>query len=498
MAKPRKLLVFSINLHFSSRINPVLEDAMKEFVQNNYKTRHNFRARMIVRVGASAARIVMLFVLLSAGSPPSGNWAGLSRSGAHAAEDPDSASKYEKAKTKRRHAVGQQCGKKLEQIQAELEGERWSQARSLLTGALDSACKSSYEKSQVWNFLAYTYYSMDSFREAINSYKKVIAEPETDERMKTSVYYSIAQLYFAVEDYKNAAYFLETWMKESDVIGADGKVMLAQAYYQLNRKTDSLRFVGEAIDDWQKGGKIPKENWWGLQRVLYYEKKDYRRVVEVLKKLIKHYPKYSYWRQLGGMYGELDQDINQLIANEVLYLGGAELKEKELLGLAYLFMGADSPYLAAKVVEKGIKDSVIQVTAKNMEFLGQVWQQAQEGEKARAALEQAAKLSDQGKIWARLAGVYLDIGEDAKAVRASRNALNKGGLKRNDLTYMVMGNAQLNLNCYNEAIKAFEKAAEDKRSSKFADKWIEYSRREGSRRGKLIEMGAKIEGCARA
>ncbi|HAD08072.1 MAG TPA: histidine kinase, partial [Porticoccaceae bacterium] len=254
----------------------------------------------------------------------------------------------------------------------------------------------------------------------------------------------------------------------------------------------------EAIDEWQKKGNTPKENWWGLQRVLYYDKKDYRRVVGVLKKLIKHYPKYSYWRQLGGMYGELDQEINQLITNEVLYLAGVELKEKELLGLAYLFIGADSPYLAAKVVEKGIKDSVIPVTSKNMEFLGHAWQQAQEGDKARSALEQAAKLSDQGKIWARLAGVYLDIGDDKKAVRASRNALNKGGLKRNDLTYMVLGNAQLNLNCYNDAIKAFEKASQDKRSRKFADKWIEYSRREGARREKLIEMGANIAGCTRA
>ena len=475
-----------------------MEAALHAFIQNENRTHPYSPSRMAARVGARSAFILVLFTLLWAGSLASGKWTEFLWSSAHAAEDADSAGKYDQVKTRKRHAVGQRCGDKLEQVQAELAGERWSQARSLLMAALDSACRSSYEKSQVWNFLAYAYYSMDNFKEAINSYKKVIAEPETDERLKTSVYYSIAQLYFAVEDYENAARFLETWMQESDVVGADSKVLLAQAYYQLNRKTESLKFVGEAIDDWRKKGKTPKESWWGLQRVLYYDQKDYRRVVGVLKNLIKHYPKYSYWRQLGGMYGELDQGTNQLIANEVLYLAGVELQEKELLGLAYLFMGADSPYLAAKVVEKGIEDSVIQVTARHMEFLGQVWQQAREGDKARAALEQAAKLSDQGKIWARLAGVYLDIGEDAKAVRASRNALSKGGLTRNDLTYMVMANAQLNLNCYDEAIKAFEKAAEDKRSSKFADKWIEYSRREGRRREKLIEMGAKIQGCARA
>ncbi len=407
-------------------------------------------------------------------------------------------SKYAKAKTKKRHAVGKRCGKKLESIQLEMEAERWSKATSQLHASLDNGCATSYEKSQVWNFLAYTYYSQDNLKEAIKSYKKVIAEPETDERLKTSVYYSVAQLYFATEDYANAARFLETWMKESAVVGADGKVLLAQAYYQLNRKTDALRLVKEAISEWEAAGNTPKENWWGIQRVIYYENKDYKRVVTVLKKLIKHYPKYSYWGQLGGMYSELDQDINLLVTNEVIYLAKGLDKESALLGLAYLFVGADAPFLGARVAEKGIKDGIIKKTAKNMEFLGHAWQQAQEGERARPVLEEAAGLSDQGKIWARLASVYLDIGNDAKAVRASRNALNKGGLKRNDLTYMVLGNAQLNLHCYQDAVRSFEKAAKDKRSAKFANKWIQYSSREGDRRDKLREMGANIAGCSKA
>jgi len=405
--------------------------------------------------------------------------------------------KYENAKTKKRSAVGQKCGKKLEQVQVELEAERWSQAKSLLNSSLKSACSSSYEKSQVWNFLAYANYSSDNITGAISNYKKLLAEPGVDERTKTSVYYSIAQLYFSTENYANAAKYLEIWMKASTVVGADAKVLLGQAYYQLERKRDALRMVNEGISEWEKKGQLPKENWWGLQRVIYYENKDYKRVVSILKKLIKHYPKYSYWRQLGGMYGELNQDINQLVATELGYLAGNMSKERELLSMAYLFMGADAPFLAARVVEKGIEQGVIKKTAKNWEFLGQAWQQAQSGSKARTALEQAASLSDGGKIWARLAGVYLDIGEDKKAVRASRNALNKGGLKRNDLAYMVLGNAQINLHCYQGAATAFEKAARDKRSAPYARRWISHANKEGARRKQLRDMGANIAGCSK-
>ncbi|HAD10470.1 MAG TPA: hypothetical protein DCF62_13395, partial [Porticoccaceae bacterium] len=243
---------------------------MTELVHNKNKTHLDSTGRISAAFAIRTVLFLSLFGLLVVANLLPGS-TGLFWASAYAAENSDTGSKYGTARTKKRHAVGQQCGKKLEQIQVELEGERWSQARSLLKASLDSACKSSYEKSQVWNFLAYTYYSMDNLKEAINSYKKVIAEPETDERLKTSVYYSIAQLYFAVEDYKNAARFLETWMKESAIVGADGKVLLAQAYYQLNRKTEALKFVNEAIDEWQKKGNTPKENWWGLQRVLYYD-----------------------------------------------------------------------------------------------------------------------------------------------------------------------------------------------------------------------------------
>ncbi|MEZ0121589.1 MAG: tetratricopeptide repeat protein [Candidatus Reddybacter sp.] len=413
------------------------------------------------------------------------------------AKEDDGQRKYGKTKTKKRSSVGKKCGGRLELAQIEIEAERWAEGERILKASLSSDCVSGYEKSQVWNFLAYSYYSRDNIKEAINSYKKVLAEPETDERMRASIYYSIAQLYFVSEDYENAANNLEAWMKEASVVGADGKVLLAQAYYQLEKKEKSLGLLSEVIAEWVKKGKVPKENWWGLQRVIFYEKQDYKQTLAILKKLVEHYPKYSYWRQMGGVYSELGQDTNRLISTELVYLAGNTSKERELLSLAYLFIGADAPYLAARVIEKGFKDKLIKKTQKNMELLGHAWQQAQDGNKARPYLEEAAKLSNKGTIWARLAGVYLDMGEDAKAIRASRNALNKGGLKRKDLTYMVLGNAQLNLHCYKDAALSFEKATKDKRSARFASKWITYAGNEGSRRNQLREMGADIAGCSK-
>jgi len=402
--------------------------------------------------------------------------------------------KYADVKTKQRQAVGQKCGKVLEGVQELTEAEKWSQARTSLEGSL-SSCTTSYEKSQVYNFLGYVYYSLDRYKDAIATYKKMLNEPEVDERQAINTRYTVAQLYLVIEDYANAAKELEAWMRVSPIVGSDAKVLLGQAYYQLNRKSEALKLVEEAIKEQEAKGNLPKEGWWSLQRVIYYERNDYKKVVDILKKLIKHYPSFSYWRQLGGMYSELDQSINQLVATEVTYLAGDLTKERQLLSLAYLYIGAEAPYMASRILEKAMKEGKVERTGENLEVLGMAYQQGQDNKKALPVLEQAAKAAGKGSLYARLSGVYLDLDQNEQSVAAARNAIKRGGVKRIDITYMNLGNALINLHCYDDAIKAFRNAAKDDRSAKYARQWIQFAEQEGDRRAKLIKSGAKIAGC---
>src|SRR5690606_16877369 len=365
---------------------------------------------------------------------------------------------------------------------------------SALQGA-SGACKTSYEKSQVYNFLGYVLYSQDKYKEAVQAYTNMIREPEADQQQVINTRYTVAQLYLILEDYPSAIRELEAWMKVSPTVNADAKVLLAQAYYQTERKNDALRLVEEAIREQESKGVLPKEGWWSLQRVLYYEKDDYKRVVDILKKLIKHYPSFSYWRQLGGMYGELNQEINQLVATEVTYLAGDLDEERQLVSLAYMYMGAGAPYMGARIIETGMKEGKIKRTGENLEVLGLAYQQGNDSKKALPVLEEAAKAAGKGSLYARLSGVYLDLDENEKSVAAARNAISRGGVDRIDITYMNLGNALINLHCYDDAIKAFRQAANSERCAKYAQQWIEFAEKEGERRGKLIESGAKIQGC---
>ena len=289
-------------------------------------------------------------------------------------------------------------------------------------------------------------------------------------------------------------------MDAAVIIGGDARSLLAQIYYQLDRKTDALNMLELAINDSESKGLLPKEGWWGLQRVLYYEKNDYKRVTSILEKLVTHYPKWTYWKQIGGMYGELEREMDRLVATEIVYLNNQLDKESQVMSMAYMYLGAEVPYRAALIIEKGMKDEIIKKNAKNLEVLGTAWYQSKDLNRALKALESASKVSDTGNLQSRLAGIYLDLGRDKEAYRAAKKAAKKGEVKRPAGNYLVMGNALINLHCYKDAISAFQKSlkvAKDKKSKRYPLQWIRYADVEGTRLQKLRDVGAKVPGCSK-
>jgi tetratricopeptide (TPR) repeat protein len=383
-----------------------------------------------------------------------------------------------------------------------LEEENWVESINSLNSIESNPklCASDYEQTQIWKFQGYVYYSLDDFDGSIRSYKKVINGVGTPPELALDTRYTLAQLYTVEEQYAKAAVELEIWMDAAVIIGGDARSLLAQIYYQLDRKDDALNMLELAINDAESKDLLPKEGWWGLQRVLYYEKNDYKRVTSILEKLVTHYPKWTYWKQIGGMYGELEREMDRLVATEIVYLNNQLDKESQVMSMAYMYLGAEVPYRAALIIEKGMKDEIIKKNAKNLEVLGTAWYQSKDLKRALKALESASKVSDTGNLQSRLAGIYLDLGRDKEAYRAAKKAAKKGEVKRPAGNYLVMGNALINLHCYKDAISAFQKSlkvAKDKKSKRYPLQWIRYADVEGTRLQKLRDVGAKVPGCSK-
>jgi uncharacterized protein HemY len=294
-------------------------------------------------------------------------------------------------------------------------------------------------------------------------------------------------MYFALENYKDGVDMLLTWFERSELVGANAYVLLAQGQYQLKQYDNALSNVDKAVSMYKEKDKIPKENWYGLQRFLYQEKKDYDMVISILKEMLVHYPKKQYWSQLSAMYGEKELPAKQLAAYETAYVQGLFDSEGDLVRMAYIFLASEVPYKAATTMTKGIKAEQIESTSKNLELTGNAWRGAQEIDKAIPVMASAAAKSEKGELWTRLGTLYLSNDDFKNASKAIKAGLKKGQVKRPDQANLALGMAYFNMKDYQSARKAFGEAGRDRRSENTAAQWIDYMDKELKRQQSLTE-----------
>ncbi len=368
--------------------------------------------------------------------------------------------------------------------------------------AMEKKCVDScngYEKSQIYNMFAFVAYQLENYDEAVDFYKKVVAQsPEIPVGVELQSLMYIAQLSFQLEKYEQSIQYLERWKKlaaeTGNPIGPNIYQLTAVICYQDDRKKCAFDNIKKAVDMVEAKGNVAEESWYNLLRSMYIERENYKVATTILEKMIRHYPKKSYWAQLGSMYGLLEKETDQLHAMDTAYLMGALNKEKQLVNLSYLYLAEEVPYRSASILEKGMKDKIIPKNEKNLETLAIAWQNAREPTKAIPVLEEASKNSSSGNYYGQLVGVYLDLQKPQKAIEAGKQALKKGNFKRgmDGEVHINMGIAYFEQKQYTKAIESFEKAAKIKKHAKFARSWLRYAQNEKKRYLGLKEALASV------
>jgi len=397
----------------------------------------------------------------------------------------------EQRETRRTPALRNAVYEKLAEAQAAAEAEDMATAARVLDEMLASGGKNelnSYELANVYNLYAFVHYTREDYNAALQAYENVVRQPDIPLAMEINTRYTIAQLYFVQERWQQGVDALLNWFQLTENPNEEAYVLLSQGYYQLNDYTKALTNIETAISLYIGKDRIPKEQWYNLARFLYFEKGDINNTVRVLEELLKHYPDKQYWVQLSHMYGEQKQDSKQLAAMETAYVQNMLDKGTEQVTMAYLYLNAEVPYKAAKVMDKGLKDKSIEATSRNYEILGNALRQAQEVERAIPAMEQAAAKSEDGELYARLGNIYLDGDRNEEAITAINRGLQRGGVRRPDSARLVLGMAYFNTKQYDKAREAFQAAGRDERSAQYAKQWIQYMDSEIARQ-KQLESG---------
>ncbi len=411
---------------------------------------------------------------------------------AHAAEE-----QKKPQKTRRVPSISEAVYKKLAEAQEFIDAKDYNGAENVLKNMLDRSKRyNGNEIGQVHSMLGYVYFLKEEYVKAISEYKIVVAQGEDiPEGLETTTLYTLAQLSFVEGRFQDALDYMETWISKADNPGPQPQIFMGQVYYQMKDYPAAIDKMEGGIQMARERDMTIKENWWQLLNFLYYEQENMPKVIEILEILVRDYPKRDYWVRLAGMYGQEGEDIKHMKTLQAAYAGDYLDKETDLTNLAGLLMQEEIPYKAAKILEKGIDDEIVERSSKNLRALGQAWQLAQEVDKAIPVLEDAAKLADDGRIYDQLAYVYLEADRFDDCIRSANGALDKGGVRKVQSTYFVRGLCLYNQDKLNDARGSFvscrneARRKEDDTNQRTCLQWITFIDREKDRIAKLAAAG---------
>jgi len=403
------------------------------------------------------------------------------------------ADKNDKTKTKQAQAVSKEVYERIMKAQELVDAKKYDAALKSLRSLYNPDKLTEYEQANVLNYLGFVYYGMDNMPQAIDTYKKLLAIPGLEPQMAKQTTFTMAQLLTALERYSQALATIDKWFILETNPGPAPFILRAQILYNLNRYPEMIAPIENAMQIARSRDKPVKESWYGLLHFAYFQQEDYEKVRDIQMILLENWPKARYWKSLAGAFSELGEDDKLIYAYDAAFTQGMLQKEAEFVTMAQLFMQAEVPYNAAKLLQGKIDSGVLAKSEKNYRLLSQAWQLSMEDEKAIPALKAAASLASHGELDARLANSYLNIGEYEQCVKSGRDAVRKGALKSPDNIQISLGMCLYNLQKYNDSKTAFREAAKAPRSQRTSNQWIRVvdAELERNRQIRLAEEAAR-------
>lgn len=394
---------------------------------------------------------------------------------------PSSFAKIDKEELKNRRSALTSEGthRRLSRAHELLGQDKTNDAIDILERLLEATDKRPHEKAQVLQALGFAYAQKDNFKKGLALLQQSLDLAVLPYSATLSTLYTIAQIYVSQENYTVALEKINEWFSLADEPSPDAYVLKATIFAQQKKQKEALALVTKAIDMTDK----PKESWLAFAVAMNYELAKYQEAARLLEKLTGLFPdKKKYWKQLAGVYLNLDKNPQALATMELAHKGNYLEQDSEYMNLTSLFLYGGIPLKAGQLLEKALAEGKVKKNQRNLEILGDAWSQAEESDKAILAYNESAKFAKDGRIYAKIGRIYLDQEKWAEADKNLTKGLRLGGIKNPQHVYMALGVARFNLKKFDSAHDAFVAAKKSSDKVKVqADQWISFVKTEDKR-----------------
>ena len=394
-------------------------------------------------------------------------------------------------------AQASECGKKRDVTGGALDEATWKRLNDVFEDVgeekydaafeklqkMNSRAHGKYEKAVLAQALAQVEWSRSNYDAALTNFETAVRLDALPDLTHFSLMYQISQLYYMKERYDEALDKLALWMCKVP------KEKITPASYYLKAAIYTAREdwknVVPAIEAAISLSDQPKENWYQLKLGAHFELEQFPKVAQTLEIMIQHWPdKKNYWIQLSQIYYKLKMEDEALSVLGLAYRRNMLDKQTDIMYLSSLYSNKNVPYKAAVVLQKGMKDGIVEPNKRHWTIVADSWFSAEEMENALAAYEKAGKASDDGEIDLRRAYILVDMERWDEAAIAVKAALDKGGFseRKTGDAYVLQGMSEFNLGNYNKASTAWGRASRYPRAKKSAQQWMNHMREERARK----------------
>jgi tetratricopeptide (TPR) repeat protein len=253
-------------------------------------------------------------------------------------------------------------------------------------------------------------------------------------------------------------------------------VYVGNAYYIGDDFQNTRRVLTDVVAKQEASSKPPDEITYRILQGACVKLKDTPCVIDLLEKLVAHYPKTTYWQDLMGLLMAQTKNNNQLLNMWRLAYGMDAVQEApEYLEMAQLAIDQGLPGEAQAVLEKGAEKGVYK-TALQKEQSARMLKDSKQAvtldKGTLAAQDAAARAKTTGENDVKLGAAYLSYGDNDKAIEALQRGLGKGGVKNPDDAGLLLGIAYLRAGNKPEAAKAFSNVKADPTMARIAKLWL--------------------------
>ncbi len=315
------------------------------------------------------------------------------------------------------------AGEKVNAALQLINSNQYGAAISTLNEALAMPDLNPYERSTTYQMMGSAYYEQDNYGQAISAFENSINAGGLLPNEASGLRLNIAQLLIASGRNAEGAQMLENYINQGNQVKPQYIDMLVGAWVGAEDYRRALPWA----EKWFQAASPKERKHFDLLNFLYNNLGMQGKQADIVMQMLVRFPEdKTLWDTWKSMLANGGREEDAFEVTKMQYLGGALTTEPDILLVVQYYSVYEMPYQAAQILEREMNAGRVSKSENNLILLSERFLEAREYERATPVLEEAARVSGKGKIFAQLGEALHSRHKCDAAETALNKAINLG------------------------------------------------------------------------